>query len=355
MSRFTDRLWQELMREHRAQLEAIDRPAAERRRRALPRLLAGTTVGLAGVGTAIALAIGAASSTPAFAVTKNPDGTVSVTINKLAGVAGANRKLAQFGVRAVAVPIEAGCAAAPPVAARAMAAKIHAAIATGGTVRIDPRQIPAGKRLVLAAAAAPAQVRIWKLRAAVRAMPPCFKEVSAAGGCGVTVFPGPPGQPGTSTTSTDTTGTTTAPPTTAATTPTTAAPTPTTAATTPAAPTTTTTTTGTGATTAPGPPGRGVECQPPPCAAGIASASSTTTTNTTTTATGTTTGPQTPPAPGHAWFRCGPPPFCAPGRVTAIPPTGASDNAAIERKLEALRRARAALAAQLARERAKKH
>jgi F0F1-type ATP synthase membrane subunit c/vacuolar-type H+-ATPase subunit K len=365
MSKFTDRLWQELMREHRAQLEAIDRPAAERRRRALPRLVAGTTVGLAGLGTAIALAIGAASSTPAFAVTKNPDGTVSVTINKLAGVAGANEKLAQIGVRAVAVPVEAGCAgAAPPVAARALAMKMRAVAAEAGTVRINPRAIPAGKRLVLAAAAAPAQVRIWKLNAALRGAPPCFREVSAAGGCGLTVFPGPPGQPGTSTTDTDTTGTTTAPPAATATThtATTTAP-------------TATSTTQSGTTTAPGPPGGAVECKPPPCAAGIATAPPTTTsttgtttapppaststtgattTGTNTTGTTTTTGPQTAPAPGRAWFRCGPPPFCAPGRVTAVPSRGASDNAAIERKLEALRKARAALAAQLARERAKK-
>jgi hypothetical protein len=38
----------------------------------------------------------------------------------------------------------------------------------------------------------------------------------------------------------------------------------------------------------------------------------------------------------------------------AVPSRGASDSAAIERKLEALRRVNAALAAQLARERAKK-
>ena len=55
MSKFKDRLWRELVREHGADLAQIRRPAAKHARRARPRVLAGTTLGLAGAGTALAL------------------------------------------------------------------------------------------------------------------------------------------------------------------------------------------------------------------------------------------------------------------------------------------------------------
>ena len=43
---------------------------------------------------------GASTSPPAFAVTRNPDGTVTVNLMQLSGIAGANKKLAAMGVRA---------------------------------------------------------------------------------------------------------------------------------------------------------------------------------------------------------------------------------------------------------------
>jgi hypothetical protein len=347
MSKFTDRLWQELMRQHRAELEKMPAPSAGHRRRVLPRLVAGTTVGLAGAGTAIALAIGAASSSPAFAVTKNPDGSVSVRINKLTGVAGANEKLAQYGVRAVAVPVVAGCAIGPPPPAALRAALVHARAAAiaaaGGTARIFPDKIPAGKRLVLAAG--PGNVSIVQIHRAGMAPPTCFRQV----------FPPPwcrPAGGGTGTsTDTTTTGTVTAPP-----------------------PSTNTTTTGTttGPQTTTG-PAHGWTCGPPPpiCGPGqvmpptSTSTSSTgtttappTTTETNTTGTGTTTGPQSGPGPVRA-FRCGmvtAAPACAPRAFgAAIPFKPGAENAAIRRKLVALQKARAALIAQLAHARAAAH
>jgi hypothetical protein len=349
MSKFTDRLWRELMREHRAELERIDRPAASRRRRALPRrLLAGTSIGLAGAGTAIALAIGAASTTPAFAVTKNPDGTVSVTINKLTGVAGANQRLAQMNVRAVAVPVVAGCEGAPPPAAmRALLYRVHAAAVQGGTVKIDPKQIPAGKSLVLAAG--PGRVNIAQLRRGKSwTAPSCFRGVEGAVVCSAG---GPP--PGFQTNTTDTTGTDTAP----------APPTNTST-------TTTTTTTGTTTTTTSTGPAltarRFMGCSPPPCAAGFAGPAprpptATATTGTTTApptataTTGTTTAPptntgttgttglgriQVPAPPGARFLRCLAPPRCA---VGAIAPAAARP-ASVGKLRAALANARAAFA-----------
>jgi hypothetical protein len=116
MSKFKERLWRDLEREHGSELAQISRPATGRARFARPGLLAGTSVGLAGVGTAIVLFLSAASTPAAFAVTGNSDGTVSVVLKKLAGIKGANEKLAALGVRARFVQVVPGCRAPLPPA-----------------------------------------------------------------------------------------------------------------------------------------------------------------------------------------------------------------------------------------------
>jgi hypothetical protein len=65
-----------------------------------PRLLAAGTAGAAALGAALVLLFGATTSPPAFAVNRNPDGTVTVKLIKLSGVGAANQKLAAIGVRA---------------------------------------------------------------------------------------------------------------------------------------------------------------------------------------------------------------------------------------------------------------
>jgi len=98
MTKFADHLWSDLAREHGATLANADRPEPGRApllRR--PRVLAGGTLGLAGVGTALALTLGA-SSTPAFAVTTSGDGSVLVTINQTTALPQANAKLTAMGI-----------------------------------------------------------------------------------------------------------------------------------------------------------------------------------------------------------------------------------------------------------------
>jgi hypothetical protein len=70
----------DLAREERA---ARPTGAAKRSRRTLarPRLLAGSTLGLAGVGAALVLALGGSSAPPAFAITTSSDGSVLVHLN----------------------------------------------------------------------------------------------------------------------------------------------------------------------------------------------------------------------------------------------------------------------------------
>jgi hypothetical protein len=72
-------------------------PTRARRRR--PRILAGSTLGLAGVGAALVLALGGSSAPPAFAITTNSDGSVLVTLNyqQNLNLPQVNAKLAAMG------------------------------------------------------------------------------------------------------------------------------------------------------------------------------------------------------------------------------------------------------------------
>jgi hypothetical protein len=86
MSKFTDHLWSDLVREHGPTLARADRPEPGRAGGAgllrRPRVLAGSTLGLAGVGAALVLALsGTAATAPAYAVTQNSDGSVLVQLN----------------------------------------------------------------------------------------------------------------------------------------------------------------------------------------------------------------------------------------------------------------------------------
>jgi hypothetical protein len=69
-------------------------------RGARPGVVAGSALGLAGIGTALALVLGATTTSPAFAVTRNHDGTVTIYIARSSGIAGANARLHQLGIRA---------------------------------------------------------------------------------------------------------------------------------------------------------------------------------------------------------------------------------------------------------------
>jgi hypothetical protein len=89
MSRFTENLWRDLAQEHGPALARADRPATGGTKGAdsarllrRPRILAGSTLGLAGVGAALVLALGGTAATaPAFAVTRSSDGSVLVHLN----------------------------------------------------------------------------------------------------------------------------------------------------------------------------------------------------------------------------------------------------------------------------------
>jgi hypothetical protein len=184
MGKFEDRLWRDLVRRHGADLAQMTRPEAKRARRARPRLLAGTSVALAAAVAALALVLSAASSPPAFAVSRNADGTYTVTLQKLAGIHGANAKLAGLGIRARLVVVYQGCTvkALPPAAAHAMrlaqsmAGKAAPQIAVA---KLDPRAIPPGNWQVIPAYRVAGTVHVEKGHLIQGTAPACISTIVA--------------------------------------------------------------------------------------------------------------------------------------------------------------------------------
>ena len=212
MSNFKDRLWRDLVREHGAELHESNEPAAPRIWMR-PRLLLGSSAaGVAGVATAIAIALGTAGTSPAFAVTQNHDGSYTVELWKVSGVTGLNERLQQLGIPARAVALHGVCyeqAVAGVQHAMAGAGKVSWTVSQA---RITPAQIPAGRLLEMQTLQYRGRVQILASRAQSsfqRAGTVCDAPVPPCGQ--VTVHPGPPPTvwTGTSTTGGSTTGTST--------------------------------------------------------------------------------------------------------------------------------------------------
>jgi hypothetical protein len=146
MSRFEDHLWREFVREHGDSFAHAEKPTAGRGRRPRTGLVAGTGLGLAATGAALVFVLGATSTSPAFAVTRNQDGTVTITVMARSGIAGANARLHALGIRAQVLPQAAiHCSDLSGHGVPAPAGNFSNAHWT-----IDPRQIPAGRKLSLA-------------------------------------------------------------------------------------------------------------------------------------------------------------------------------------------------------------
>ncbi len=158
MTSFEDQLWSDLVAEHgdrmrafstqttalAGSMTAVRAPHARRVRRTA--MLAGTALATAGATTAAVLALTASSTPPAFAVTDNNDGTITVTLREISGVAGLNAEFARRGLNARAVPFSATC----PVKGYANALPAGTNLDTF-TVTLDPRMIPDGYTAVVAA------------------------------------------------------------------------------------------------------------------------------------------------------------------------------------------------------------
>lgn len=106
MTKFDDSLLDELMNKHSATLTTMKRAESHRRRTARPLAFAASGLAVAGAVSAIALT---GTDSPAYAVTPNTDGTVTVSIEDVKAVDAANAELQRLGVRATAVAMTDDC------------------------------------------------------------------------------------------------------------------------------------------------------------------------------------------------------------------------------------------------------
>jgi hypothetical protein len=182
MSTFEDRLWSQLVAEHERRLRAPSWPVAPSspvapaiaptRHNHRRRLLTSTALATAALVTALALALGASTSTPpAYAVTTNRDGTVTVTLDDVAAITGLNAELTRDGIAATAIPITADC----PFRGFPNAMPAGTDPSTY-TITIVPREIPAGYTAVVAVGQSPSG-QIELAQGAFPSPPPaCFNS-----------------------------------------------------------------------------------------------------------------------------------------------------------------------------------
>jgi hypothetical protein len=182
MTRFDDNLWREVERRYGSELSGADGPLSSGPRGRLP-VIAGAGLGVAGATAAAVVVLGAASSSPAFAVTTHRDGSVSIVIRRIDGISGANHRLAQLGIHVRAVQVDAQCQAAVAPALRNVTIASferdrHAgwvgAVDGGVKARIRPGQIGRDRTLVIAAVPSQGQVRLVRGRAVRGAIPGCL-------------------------------------------------------------------------------------------------------------------------------------------------------------------------------------
>lgn len=175
MSSFEDGLWERLVEEHDAHLVSL----GGTRRKGRPRgvLVGGSVAACAATVTvAVVLAAGATTGTsPAYALTDNPDGTVTVTISDLAtAVPELNARFAQMGIDATVVPIEPGCTTNDP----ALFVNSQETMTTTLTLTPGHEYLAPGDTGVLAAE----QLSDGEVALAVEAMKPpvpsCFSPVA---------------------------------------------------------------------------------------------------------------------------------------------------------------------------------
>jgi len=155
MTKFADQLFDDLMRAHGPALTQA-RPLAYPKRHITARrmlLASGGTLAVAVAGAAaVAGGLVAGSGAPAYAVTKNPDGTITLAVYQKSGIAAANARLRQLGGKqVVVVPVEAGCQKLPPpaVPARGRQLTTRTTISRDGSVTVNAQGIPAGDILVV--------------------------------------------------------------------------------------------------------------------------------------------------------------------------------------------------------------
>jgi hypothetical protein len=144
MTRFKDNLLNDLMREHG---ETVEEAPLRNTRSARPLLIAAGALAVAGVAT---VSITTSGNTPeAFAVTKNADGSVTLTIKDIKGIDPANAKLREYGIGAKAVPMSRDCAPLDESKLDLLGGYKLPRHEEDGSVTMSPGDVPPGYTILL--------------------------------------------------------------------------------------------------------------------------------------------------------------------------------------------------------------
>jgi hypothetical protein len=158
MTKFEDRLFGQLMAEHGHHLQATARPAPARRRLRRPVWLATGAVGGMAAAAAAVVALGSAPAAAAYSVTQHANGAVTVSVNRMSGVAGANGTLHKMHARVRVVRVRPGCrpigSLPRPNPAPHPSVKVASRVTKNGhrsvTVTLGKGGIPRGDTMILA-------------------------------------------------------------------------------------------------------------------------------------------------------------------------------------------------------------
>ena len=169
MTRFADQLYDDLMRDHGPALAETRPPAAPRPRLASRRVvLAAGAGGLAVAATAGSLV--AVGGSPAYALTTNHDGSISLAVYQEQGIAQANAKLRSIGARVVVVPVRADCPSIMSIRKPTVPLKgklrIRGAVNRTGSVTVYVRGVPRGDILVMGTELSPYSMTVAQLTSA---------------------------------------------------------------------------------------------------------------------------------------------------------------------------------------------
>lgn len=145
--KFEDKLFTDLVRDHAADEAML--ATGSRRRVGRPLAVGAAAVAIGGIATA-AVVVGGGQSSPAYAVTKHHDGTVTVSFQDIHAVDPANAQLKKLGLPVRAVPVRHGCTAHPQSPPTPPHSRVMPVVGgSGASVRIDPRLIPPNITVVI--------------------------------------------------------------------------------------------------------------------------------------------------------------------------------------------------------------
>jgi hypothetical protein len=171
MTTFKNNLLNDLMREHG---ETVEEAPMRNTRSARPLLIAAGALAVAGVATVAITTSGGAPE--AYAVTRNADGSVTVTVRDIKGIEPANAKLREYGIGAKAVPMSRECA---PLDESKMGNPEYKVPRTAeGSVTMSPGDIPPGYTVLLGVSNLPGRGSGFSITGPHRdPAPDCLREI----------------------------------------------------------------------------------------------------------------------------------------------------------------------------------